>query len=110
LKGELLEYGRQFAPGSVRPPNPFQPVLVPGSAVGPIAELGSVPVVGSLLVELVEDTVVLVLVEVVVVLVLLGGALGAEVEVFDEVVDDEVLVELPLLLVPLAGGHLLVRQ
>lgn len=92
----------------LRPPNPFHPVSVPGSAVGPARAFGSVLDVGSLLVELVEDTVVLDVV--VVVPVLVGGGLDLELELVEEtvVVDDvEVVVPVDLLL---TGCHLFVRQ
>jgi hypothetical protein len=38
LNGELLEYGRQSAPGKLKPPKPSQPAPVPGDEV----ELGGV--------------------------------------------------------------------
>jgi len=41
LNGDVLAYGRQFAAGRLPPPNPSQPVPVPG------AEVGSSSVVGS---------------------------------------------------------------
>jgi hypothetical protein len=64
LNGELLAYGRQFAPGRLRPPNPSQPVLVPGEEFGPISS-------GLVVVVVVLLLLVLVLVVVLAVLVLL---------------------------------------
>lgn len=46
LNGELLAYGRQLAPGRLKPPKPSQPVLVPGEEPGPGVVFDSVVVGG----------------------------------------------------------------
>jgi hypothetical protein len=60
LKGELLAYGRQFAPGRLRPPKPSQPLAVPEDDRGLVVvvdpELDVVACVSRRVVDEVEDS------------------------------------------------------